>query len=463
MTGPGRAGDNCVEGPDMRAFSAVSLGALGLVSLAGSASAEPTTPDSYAGMPITDPAVTPEVIGVGVDPQAIAALDSPTLLFVNFDVGQVNAGCGNDARNDCSQLYSGPFTAYTGNASERAAVIQAAREDVEDFGVIVVGERPPNDQPYAMVIVGQPAGGSPPGVGGVAPAIDCGNTNPWITSFAFLLSSGANTLATVIHQEAAHTWGLEHVDENTDNLFPSAGGTVDPKYTDACHQIVVNTDLSPDGDARCNSIHTLFCPANQQNSYQEMLALFGAPVPDLVPPTVAISSPAEGAELDYSADFDLTFVLDDDRRPQIFDIVVYFDDVEATDAVLIDQEHTFPVAGGDAPAGHGLFNGPHTIRIEALDEAGNVASDEVTFVIVGGNEAPAGDGSGGDGSGGDAGDGTAGSGGDGTAGGDATAGLDGGRGNDDGGCACATTPPGGGTRAAWWMLAPLLLLRRRRR
>lgn len=445
----------------MRALTAVSLGALGLVSLAGSASAEPTTPDTYAGMPITDPAFEPEVIGVGHDPDVSLALDSPSLLFVNFDPEMMNAGCGNDARNDCSTIFSGPFVGYPGDGSSRAAVIQATRDDVEDFGVIVVGERPPNDQPYAMVVVGQPTGGSPAGVGGVAPFIDCGNTNPWITSFAFLLDSGANTLATVIHQEAAHTWGLEHVDDNTDNLFPSAGGTVDPKYTDACHQIVANTNLDPTG-ASCNAIHTLFCAANQQNSYQEMLALFGPPVPDLVPPTVAISSPAAGEEVDYNADFDLTFVLDDDRRPQIFDIVVYFDDVEATDAVLIDQEHSFPVAGGDAPEGHGFFNGPHTVRIEAFDEAGNVATDEVTFTIVGGAQAPSDDSADGSG-GGEDGDGTGG--GEGSGGGDggtdATAGLDGGRGGDDGGCACHSADTPERTRAAWWWLAPLLLVRRR--
>jgi MYXO-CTERM domain-containing protein len=442
-----------------------------LATASASAHADPASAgdDVASGITITDPNFEPSVIGVGQDPEAVAALNSPTILFVNFDAEQINGGCGNDSRNDCSTIFSGPFIPYGGDGSARASIIQATRSDVEDFGVVVLGERPPNDQPYAMVVVGVPQGGAGNGIGGIAPTIDCGNSNPWITSFAFLVNAGANTLATVIHQEAAHTWGLEHVDEGSDNLFPTAGGVLDPTYTDACHQVVADTNLNPTG-ANCNSIHTLFCPANQQNSYQEMLALFGPPIADLVAPTVEILAPTDGEEIDYAADFDFTFVLDDDRRPQVMDIVVYFDDIEATSAVLIDQEHSFPVTGGDPP-GHGLSNGPHTIRVEAFDEAGNPATDEITIVIVNGPQGAADDSGGADGSGGDSGANDTG-GGVGTAGGDeggATAdggtGLDGGASDDGGaeGCACTSESPSSDPRGLGLLLLLAAGLRRRRR
>lgn len=445
---------------------AVAAGLL-FVGTAHAGDPEPL-PDAYfAGMPITDPSWQPVYTGVGHEPDAIPALNSPSVLFVNFDATQINGGCGNDSTQDCSTIFSGAFTPYPGDDSDRAAIIQATREDVLDFGVIVVGERPPAGNPYAMVVVGTPAGGGPAGVGGVAPGIDCGNNNPNITSFAFLVNSGANTLATVIHQEAAHTWGLEHVDDNTDNLYPTAGGTIDPKYQDVCSQVVANTDLDPTSSG-CNSIHTMFCEANFQNSYQEMLALFGPPIPDLVAPTVSIDSPADGAEIDYADSFDLSITLDDDRRPQIMNTVISIDDAQAADAVLINTTVSFPVNGGDPPGGHGLVNGPHTIRVDVTDESGNPASDEITIVIVNGPEGPGGgsDGSGSadgtaggdDGTAGDD-DGTAGGGDD--AGGDGTGGLPADDG-DKGGCACRSSgsaPMG----SALGLLVLGALTRRRRR
>src|SRR5690606_1232044 len=175
----------------------------------------------------------------------------------NMDGGTMKSGCGNDSHNDCTTIgfLAGrtiePFA--PDDPARRNAVIQAVREDVEDFGVIVVGTRPPDNQPYAMVMVGTPQGVDVGNIGGIAPTIDCGNTNPNMTSVAFLAGS-SNIIATVVHQEAAHTWGLEHVDDSTDNLYPTAGGTTNPKYNDSCSQIVSNTDLNPTL-GQCGQVH----------------------------------------------------------------------------------------------------------------------------------------------------------------------------------------------------------------
>ncbi len=338
--------------------------------------------DLEFGTPITDPSVEPIPIGLGQEPDVQGAFNSPTVLFVNFDGPQMQGGCGNDSQNNCTTLFPGvQFNASPASAATRAAVVQATREDVVDFGVIVVGERPPEPNPYAMVVVGTPPEGAPPGVGGVAPVIDCGNSNPNITSFSFLVNNSTNVQATVIHQEAAHTWGLEHVDDQTDNLFPSAGGVNDPKYQDVCSRIVANTDLDP-ANSSCNSVHTMFCPPNEQNSYQEMLLLFGPPILDDVAPTVVIDTPAEGQVLEYTEDFDLTITLDDDRRPQVLETSIFFDGAVEASTSLINATLTFPVNAGDPPSGHGLSNGFHTIRVDIADEAGNPASAEVTIEIV---------------------------------------------------------------------------------
>jgi hypothetical protein len=344
--------------------------------------------------PVTDPAAAMPHFGVGHEDDALPAVDTPTVLFINFDGPFMNGGCGNDSRNDCSTLFPNvQFDPYPGDQGMRASVVQAARADVLDFGVVVVGERPTIGD-YAMVVVGTPAGGAPANIGGVAPGIDCGNTVPNLTSFAFNVGSGPNGISTVVHQEAAHTWGLEHVDDNSDNLFPTTSGAQDKKYTDECHRVVSNTELDPTFSG-CNAIHTMFCEENFQNSYQEMLLLFGPPIADAVPPSVSIEAPTDGQVLQFDEDFELVMILDDDRRPQVLDTAILFDDVEATTALLPDDMHVFPVNGGPSPLGHGLGNGPHTIRVEIVDEAGNPATDEVTFVIEGAPE-DVGESSGGD-------------------------------------------------------------------
>jgi hypothetical protein len=304
-----------------------------------------------------------------------------------------------------------------------------------------------------MVMVGLPNGQDPGQVGGIAPSIDCGNSDPNETSFAFLIDAGSNTLATVIHQEAAHTWGLEHVDQPQDNLHPTAGGVANPTYRDECNQCVSDTDLNPSGGI-CNQVHTQFCSSSQQNSYQEMLLLFGPPVPDNIAPTITIDEPSDGAALDYEADWELVITLDDDRRPQTLLTTIYFDDVEVHSGPYINTTLSFPIGGGDAPAGHGLASGEHTIRVDITDEWDNPASDEITIVIENG---PAGmadeSGESGSGEGGEDGSGGSGEGG-GTA--PTTGGLDRG---DDGGCGCRGTAA---PLALTWPLA-LVLARRRRR
>jgi len=416
--------------------------------------------DPPPGFPITDPGYEPLYIGLGHEPDVQEAFDSPTVLFVNFDGPFMNAGCGNSSQQDCSTIFPNTqFSPSPADAATRAAVVQATREDVVDFGVIVVGERPPEGNPYAMVVVGTPAGGGPAGVGGVAPGIDCGNNNPNITSFSFLVNSSANIQATVIHQEAAHTWGLEHVDDPTDNLFPSVGGINDPKYQDVCSQVVSDTMLNPTGSG-CNSVHTLFCDPNNQNSYREMLQIFGPPVPDQIAPSVVIEAPTEGQIFEYEDDFDLTITLDDDRRPQVLDTLIFFDETEAASTSLINATLTFPVGGGDPPGGHGLSNGLHTIRVEITDEAGNPAMAEVTIEIAGSPFGNA-DETGADDTMGDA-SGTEGLPG-GTMGGGSSAGpfVDG---TGDEGCGCRSYSSGMGSGA--WMLMLLAagtgMIRRRR-
>jgi MYXO-CTERM domain-containing protein len=431
------------------AATAITFAALAPIGVAGAS-------DSIAQIPITDPSVELETWGFGAQPNVQAAFNTPTVLFVNMDGGMMNGGCGNFSKNNCSTIIQGEIAPHPGSASDRASIVQAVRADITDFGVIAVGERPPENVDYAMVVVGTPVGYNVGNVGGVAPGIDCGNSNPNITSFSFI-TNGANVVATVVHQEAAHTWGLEHVDDQFDNLFPTTGGASDPKYQDRCSKIVSDTNLTPTA-GQCNSVHTMFCEHSYQNSYQEMLLLFGPPIPDVTPPTVVIEAPLEGEVIDYNDTFELIITLDDDRRPQILDTVISLDGEAQPNIKFIDQTHILTIHGGDN--GHGLGNGEHTIRVDIADEHGNPAFDQVNFIIENAPVDAADGDDGGDGAGGTEGgadDGTADGGGM-SMGGE----FDSGDADDDGGqgCACSSSPPAG---AAGLLLLLLALPRPRRR
>jgi MYXO-CTERM domain-containing protein len=336
---------------------------------------DPTAQELAAPQPITAPREVVEPLPIGAGHGGVAAPNSPIILFVNMDGATLRGNCGNDARNDCStlrNLFGGAILPYSGDQSDRAALMQSVRSKVVDFGVIAVNERPPANQPYSMVLLGNGASGDQ-SFAGVAPYIDCGNSDPWITSFSLDIG-GINTKTAIIHQEAAHTWGLEHVNATNDLLHPTTEGS-NKQYQDTCYKIVADTDLNPT-NGQCNSIHTRYCQQGFQNSYQEMLYLFGPPIADTTAPTVAIDAPADGAEVPVPVNFPLTITIDDDRRPAVLDLVISLDGAPAITGKYANSTVTFPVSGG-------ISEGPHTFRVEITDESGNPAAAEVNFTVVG--------------------------------------------------------------------------------
>jgi MYXO-CTERM domain-containing protein len=426
-------------------------------------------PTAAASLPITSEKhePTPEGLGWG----GVARAGEPIILFTNFDGADLQGGCGNDSKNDCSTMageFGGEILPYPGDAGLRAAIVQAIRLDVEDFAVTVTDTRPPASSDYAMVLVGDSVYGGPEyhGFAGVAPTIDCGDSNPNQTSFA-LAGFVPNGMATVINQEAAHTWGLEHVNIAGDNLYPTSGGVSDPKYRDECMKIVQDTMLNP-SNGYCNSVHTQFCNSSWQNSYQEMLWLFGPGVADTTAPTVTIDMPSDGAALPYPADFDLIVTLADDQTPQVMNTQILLDGVMAIGGDYAAGVLTFPIMGG-------ISEGQHTLRVDATDEAGNPASDEVVFTVGmgAGSSTSAGSSGGGSTGGSTGGSGTsAGSTGTGTststgsgstATGDSPTTSDSGTSGtpeDSSGCGCSTQVP---APAALWATPLLVALGRRRR
>jgi len=363
----------------------------------------------------------------------------PETLYINFDGAVLRRGCGNDSRHDCSSLadtfngYVGPFV---GTTSRRLAIVQSVRKDLEDIGVRAITRRPDGpDADYTMVLYGDLGAQD---FAGIAPYVDCGNLWPNDTCFAGAYL-GSNVGATVILQEAAHTWGLEHVNSEFDNLHPFVAQPT-PYFQDKCNKIVSNTDLVEVGGA-CNSVHELFCEAGYQNSYQELLYLFGPAVPDTVAPTITLTSPEEGSVHVFPAEgLSLQGVIHDDLDPQFYTITVKRDGatiIELED-VHIDLRLVKPPAG------------EYDLRVTAVDGGGNTGSARVRFTVLPeGSEDPDTDSAGTD-SEGDTDSDT-----------DTTGGPD----SDGGNCRLSTTTGRSGRsgRPPPFSLAALLLLVRRRR
>ncbi len=336
-----------------------------------SAEAPEAIDDPAFAIPI-DPPHAPSPVGLGSErpPQRLGA----KILFVNFDGGDLNGGCGNDPHNDCSQIFQGTVLPYSGDEAKRASVIQVIRARVEDFGITVTNLRP-DDGDYDMEMVGNWQGESP-GFAGVAPTIDCWDSNGGELSFTLESSQTADGIAEIVLQEAAHTWGLEHVNVQTDLLYPTTSGS-NKTFNDDCGKIVSDTMLS-ESNGYCNQVHTNFCDSGWQNSYQELLMIFGESIPDTTAPTVEIVEPADGSQ--QSGKFDLVIRIADDQSPVVTDTQIVLDSpalampAEFSGAYAGPAELSFPIDG--------LPDGEYTVHVAIADESANPAEAEITFTMM---------------------------------------------------------------------------------
>ncbi len=324
---------------------------------------------------LADPATTPPLTAAPRPQAALPRDGAPELLYVNFDGAVLQKGCGNDPHYDCStlaELFDGYVGPYTGNVTQRMSILQATRTVVADFGVRVITRRPPDDVDYTMVIYGDLGEQS---FAGVAPYIDCEDLNRGDTSFTQAFS-GSNTGSTVILQEAAHTWGLEHVDSESDVMNPFKAAGLSQTFLDECLPIVANTSLERT-PGTCNQIHTQFCEPGFQNGYQEMLLLFGAHVPDVNPPEFEIVYPPDGASFVLPTTFVLRGAIDDELHPQFYDIEVFNNGEPVgtpNDNVGIEQDLELAISNPEP--------GDYSLRIVLTDEAGNRSEDTVDFTIL---------------------------------------------------------------------------------
>jgi len=401
---------------------------------------------------------------------------APGVMFVALDGVTLVPNCGNgDTANsalNCSPLVSAEttFGAFGGGA---ASEFQTLASYYEDFDVVLTSNRPPDWLPYTMTVIGGSANQvGAAGACGIA-NVACDGLKRNHVSLNFPQS--CNGMAETAAQETSHNWGLEHTDNPQDIMYPFNNGGF-KQYVDECMPI----DHSTGGAiTQCDYIHEVYCPAGggeEQNSYQELMGVFGPRSPDTTKPEIVSTFPADGAVLGNDEDILITAEITDDSLnvgvnwswieglpPDIESYrrctnnVCDQDFNPGVSFVASDMPWDFVVLTAGAPAGM------YSMKVEVLDSYGNYASKTISFEVVDGS-GPSDD-TGLDESGGsEEGGGSTGDGGGGTTGSGATGddtgdgGLDGGDdGTSSGGCRIASF------EGSWLALFGLLALRRRRR
>jgi MYXO-CTERM domain-containing protein len=395
-------------------------------------------------------------------------------IFLNFFGGELKPG-SNSARmeSSCVRGAAVDYPAFRGSESQALALIQFFEAGLDRYGVrVAYEEAPPPELPYAMVMMGGRPSivGLPSGVLGVSCSADCGDRYWRDTTLAF--TEGANnptTLAQIALHEAAHAWGLAHIDGAGNIMYPyAAGGEVWPEN---CVPYNAAT-----GGINCQSTHDIFCGGGSQWDAAELTAYFGEDSPDLEAPTVTIVTPADGTELPEGSNLAIEAEIVDNFEGAGWRLVLAKDGVVVQEAPSLDGERSWSLSN--------LPSGVYDITVRAIDHDRNVGEETVRVYV--GQEAPpnpttTGGGSGGGGTDSDGSSGTGSSGGGSgtsgdTSGSTTSAGASGGTtaadtegvpgldsAEDDAGCACATAPAGGtGLGLAAWLLALPFAVRRRR-
>ena len=227
---------------------------------------------------------------------------TPGVLYVAMDGITIKPECGMaqvaNAALNCSPLVQSEVTfppLAGGNGQAKAAMFQKLNGYYAPFNLVLSSARPPDWLPYTMAVVGGNAQqvGFEPGVCGVANvACDGGKRNHVSLSFS---DSCPGSAAEIAAQETAHNWGLEHTDVKTDLMYPFIEGA--SSFRDQCMNI---SHATGNGATKCTYVHKLYCPegaGEQQNSYGELMGVFGARVADSEKPTIVSVSPADGTQL----------------------------------------------------------------------------------------------------------------------------------------------------------------------
>jgi hypothetical protein len=303
------------------------------------------------------------------------ALAQSRIIYLNHNGVTLNPG-NDDSTAQTSSIINqrSVVPAWNVPAATWQAVVACMQDEYSRFDVTVTDQDPGPVPHIEAVFGGSPQNvGMPSGVGGVSPfTLDCGIIeNSIVFTFTDVFPQDAQLICEVMSQETAHSYGLDHEYLASDPMtyLSYSGHKVFQDQTASCGEY----------QARPCGINGSTCRPNQ-NSVQLLYSRVG--MADAVPPTLGITSPADGAQVEPGFEVDATAS----------------DNVGVTSATLLVDGQAAGTTMGAGPfmftTDPSLADGTHTIEVDAFDAHGNNTPKMITVSVTRGTGSGSGSGSG---------------------------------------------------------------------
>ncbi len=319
-----------------------------------------------AGRPGTLMQVIPPVGG-----NAVHAVGTTTVIYMNKGGATLTPG-NNDSRTNRSTVVAqtSAIPAFEGTAGEWSQIMTCVREIFAPFDVSITDVDPGNVAHFESLMGGRAQqAGMPQGVLGVSPfTTDC-SVIPNAIVYTFTQSTRdaygssaalAEEICEIAAQEIAHSFGLDHEYLASDPMtYLNFNGLKRFQNVDAqCGENAPRTCGLPGTGVVCSQ---------RQNSVTMLTARIG--VGDAIAPTVAITSPQNGATVPTG--FTVTTAATDNLA--ITKVELYVDGALAS--TLTAAPFSFPLTG--------LASGGHSIVARAYDSKNQSESTVAVTVQAG--------------------------------------------------------------------------------
>ena len=266
---------------------------------------------------------------------------------------------GDDARTNHSSLAQSPvvLSPFDRSAELWDQLVQCVKDTFAPIDIEIVTEDPGSAPHFEVMIGGTPDQLNPDigAAGGIAPFSDCGTGSDNVISFVFnQATANLAYLCQAVAQEASHVWGLDHEMNPDDPLTYLEIGT---------------SKRFQDDDARCGEFEArdCWCGPPTQNSVQFLTDAFGPG--KVLPASVAITSPADGAWLEPGFPVRIAFTSQLGVRAGQLSI----------DGATTQTIDTVPIVF-NAPAD--LGPGDHAVEVAVTDLGDRTATAAVTVHVL---------------------------------------------------------------------------------
>lgn len=349
----------------------------------------PSAADKVTGPDASELCAFPEEVPAGVyTGEFVRGNEYPRhgTIYMNFVGGEMTAGAENSAENQSLLALNKSYPVYTGGEEKAVAVAQAVQADFADVAVRVVYlKRPPKRLPYVMIMMGGSYQDTTAGPsGGVAPGADCEDNGLRNVCYAFVNKDAINAQANVASQEIGHTMGLGHT-FGSDRVMAfgyDAFSSIDMGFGGECTQVLTAAGQS----GYCAGVNKCHCGSDgkQQHDVRTLRAIYAAPGPDMVAPTIAITAPPDGTIYEKGEQITVQLAPEDNFGGYGWELVIEKENGDVL-AEFVDYDAAQEFTFGGLPAG--------TYRLVARvqDHADQVGEDVITIVIEGEEGAETGD------------------------------------------------------------------------